>query len=169
MSALNNIAGPWSAVFVGTYSGSSVLQRISNQRTEGSAPDFLTPTEYVTSTNNYEISGPTTWSFDLTFYTDTDIPLKLCRRLDLATININGPPDIEMKYVLLCTKPSGQISFLFKEIQTEIDYNPNYNKDKPTQLTVKFKFSNLDPNYDGYEWGSIGDLSVALGSRSPIT
>ena len=168
MSALPAGAGPFSACYIGNFGATAVLTRISSQRTEGSIPEIQTPTEYVVSINEYCQSGNQTISFTLTFYTDTGLPFLLSRSLSVDGA-INDVPDPTRKYVLLLiNSDTTKQSYLFNEIGTEISTAPNYNKDSPTKLAVKFNASNIDLSYDICKFGTPSALGALLGSRSPL-
>lgn len=167
MSSIASLAGSFSGCFCGMLAASTPLERVSEQRTEGCSPTDVTPSEYNVALNLFVQSGPRTVTFSLTFYTDKNLPAKLAKSVDLAG-DLNQAPNPQNKYVLLLTNTNGGKSFLFNEISVIPSYDPNYDKDKPTQITVNFITTNLDPEYDLYTQGTVAELAAILGPRSPI-
>lgn len=169
MSNISTPSGAFSSVFVGSFSASTPLIRVSNQRTGGSTPEINTPTEYNIGTNSFEISGLSTVKCSLQFYTDTGIPFLLDRSLPVETGSINDPPPAPAsKYVvLLINADSTKQSYLLQEVSTLTNLDPNYDKDKPTQITVTFVGTNISPSYL-VKFGTPTYLKSLLGGRSPI-
>ena len=168
MSSLTLPGGAFSSVFVGAFGASSVLGRVSNQRTEGAEVSITTPSEYIVGTNSFELSGPTLVNLTLTFYTDKDIP-GLLAKSTILNGTLDSPTDTNLKYVLLCINADPtKNSYLFTEISVIPSLTPNYSKDRPTTIKVKFQAANIDPDYSLYHIGTPTALAAILSARSPI-
>lgn len=160
MSTLITPAGSFTSCWVGTFGASSQLTRIPLVRTKEVNPHASTPTEYVSGLNIFVQSGDQKVEFEIHFYADTGLAIKLARCLAINETNINNVPNPARKYqLLLFNSDPTKMSYYFNEISTKLDLFPNYEKEKPTELSVGFVAQN--PNL------AANIISVGSATTSP--
>lgn len=172
MSALDLPNGPFSTVFLGDYASSAqVLIRVEQIKSAELLTEITdrTPKEYIVALNQYVQSGPREITFGLQYYTDSDLPYLLCRNLSTTETDYNADSDPSRKYVLFLVNDETKRSWLFPEIQVELDLSVPYGKGQPTTTTCNFRATNLSLAYDLMSTGTAEEMNLLLPSaRRPF-
>jgi hypothetical protein len=126
------------------------------------------PTEYINGLDLWVQTANEKLDWQLSYYTDSQIPFLISRGLDIAETNLNATPDPNRRYTILLINTQGGLCWLFDGIAPVIDLSPNYDKENPTVIVNKFKAESPDLSNTIVRWGTATELGTILGSRSPL-
>lgn len=168
MSALPNIAGSPSKIYIGLFGATSTLVPITSIRTGVCQPVVNCATEFVNGLNIYVQTGNQKLAWQLSYYTDSQIPFLISRGLDPSSSDLNATPDPNIQYTIFLLNTQGGLCWLFDGVSPEIDLGPNYDKENPTVITNKFHAESPDLSVNIVQWGTAAEIAAILGARSPI-
>lgn len=169
MPTTNIKVGPFTALYIGDYGASSVLQQIPDLTTGTQTITEDVPEEFFVAVDNSLQVGRHRAEVTLTFYGDSDLLVKVARGLSVDATNKDDPSTFT-QYVLLAIsgEDEDKSSFLFPKCRTTKRLSLNYSKTEVTSISITFIAEDRDRFNDILYINTPDALASILGARSPI-
>lgn len=169
MPANNFKIGPMSSLYVGMYGETDILTRVTAVTTGPTTVTESLPETFVPGLQTTIQSGLHEVSFNMTFYGDDELILRLSRGLDLVSGNADDPPEFNTYQVLLLhpieDEPS---SFFFPRMRIVHTTALNYDKTRATEIGLQFIWQDRNRYTRIYYQDTYDNLAAIMGAVSPI-
>lgn len=169
MSANRIQIGAIRAVYIGDYSDTVVLTRLTDFRTNGNQIIDVMPSDSLPALNYSGIqSGLHRAETTLTFLSYNEIVIRLTKGLTLSS-SINDPSaQNEYVLVLIAGDTTKKESFYFPRVLTNRQRNTPLSKKDPSTTQVNFYIENRSPIVKLMDQETPAAIKISLGARSPF-
>ncbi len=168
MPSINPIIQPFSAIYIGDYTSSSALTRISDLRTQGAVIEDSVPMQFIPSLGRRCQAGNHLVTVTLIFYPDSDLLTRIKKGISVSGDETGDMGKTQYSLFLLSPDLTDKHSYYLPRVDTDRVYRINYQKDSAATVAVEFVAEDRSVQTDIIYKNTASVLDGIMGSKSPI-